>query len=176
MANGSADELLVEELRGLHHAQCLLSKELPHIAKSAASHELRETFHKQYEETRLHIDRLDECFDVLGTSRHGRPCAVMESLIEDWRDVLDEIPDHSVRDLALVLLGRRIKHDEIARYSTLSVLAKALGRHEVSSLLDESLEEARAADGRLCGVLASLSGAPDGGAEAAERNATSAGS
>ena len=156
MANGSVLELFIEELRGLHHAEGLLAKELPHIAKSAAAHDLREVFLKQCEETRVHIDRLDDCFDLLDTGRHGRPCAVMESLIEDWRDMLDEISDHEVRDLGLVMLGRRIKHDEIARYSTLLVMARALGRREVAQLLEESLAEEKAADERLCAVVASL--------------------
>src|SRR5262249_43372790 len=56
------DDLFLNELRDIYHAEKQLVKALPKMAKAASSSELRSAFEKHLEETRHHVERLEEVF------------------------------------------------------------------------------------------------------------------
>jgi ferritin-like metal-binding protein YciE len=73
----------------------------------------------------------------------------MEGLVEEAREIIDEIEAGPVRDAALVGAAQKVEHYEIAAYGTLCALGKQLGFNEGVELLKETLEEEKATDQKL---------------------------
>src|SRR5215211_5651447 len=64
-------ELYVNELRDLYNAENQLVKALPKMAKSASSDELKEAFEKHLEQTKGHVERLEEVFEQIEIASYG---------------------------------------------------------------------------------------------------------
>lgn len=60
------DELLLDQLRDILHAEKQLTKALPKMAKAARFDRLRECFELHLLETEAQIERINECFGMLG--------------------------------------------------------------------------------------------------------------
>jgi ferritin-like metal-binding protein YciE len=142
-------DLLIDELRDIYHAEKQLVKALPKMAKAATSPTLRRAFEMHLEETRGQVDRLEQAFDALDVPKRGKPCEAMEGLVEEAKELMDEIRTPEVLDSALIAAAQKVEHYEIASYGTLVALAQALKLTEVARLLDETLEEEKGADAKL---------------------------
>src|SRR5436305_1573509 len=81
-------ELLVHELRDILHAEKQLTKALPKMAKAARFDRLRELFELHLVETETQIERLNECFSLLGESVRVKPCKGMAGLVEEGQEVM----------------------------------------------------------------------------------------
>jgi ferritin-like metal-binding protein YciE len=73
----------------------------------------------------------------------------MEGLIEEAKEMMDEIKTPEVLDAALIVGAQKVEHYEIASYGSVHALAQALGQKEVAQLLEQTLEEEKAADKKL---------------------------
>ena len=93
-------ELYVNELRDLYNAENQLIKALPKMAKGASSDELKEAFEKHLEQTKGHVQRLEEVFEELGEKTKGKTCQAMKGLIEEGSEVLKADGEDSVIDAA----------------------------------------------------------------------------
>ena len=58
----SIRELLIEEMSDLYDAEKQLVKALPKMAKAASNSQLREAFESHLEQTRGHVERLEQAF------------------------------------------------------------------------------------------------------------------
>ncbi len=76
-------DLFVDQLKDLYNAENQLVKALPKLAKSSTSPELKNAFESHLEETKGHVERLEQIFDALGTSPGGKTCKAMKGLIEE---------------------------------------------------------------------------------------------
>ena len=52
-------------------------------------------------------------------------------------------------DAALIAAAQKVEHYEIATYGTLAAYARQLGMEDAAALLEETLEEEKAADEKL---------------------------
>jgi len=156
MADAGLRELYIDELRDLYSAENQLVKALPKLAKASSSDELREGFTEHLEQTKGHVQRLEQIFEALGESPKGKKCAGMEGLVEEGSEVMKEEDfEGSVMDAALIGAAQRVEHYEIAAYGTARAFAETLGETEHVSLLDETLQEEKETDEKLT-ELASL--------------------
>jgi ferritin-like metal-binding protein YciE len=73
----------------------------------------------------------------------------MEGLVEEGKDIIDEIGAGPVRDAMLIAAAQKVEHYEIAAYGCLVELAKKLGYDEAVELLKDTLEEEKEADEKL---------------------------
>ena len=62
--NGTLHDAFLDELRDLYDAEKQLTKALPKLAKNATSPKLREAFESHLEETRGHVERLEQVFET----------------------------------------------------------------------------------------------------------------
>lgn len=139
-------ELLLHELGDALYAENLLVKALPKMAKEAHDDELRRHLTEHLEETRGQVDRLKKAFASLGEKPLPEQCPGMEGIIAEHDEFLEENdPSAEVRDLFLTGAGARTEHYEIAAYSGLITMARALGERECADLLGESLREEKEA-------------------------------
>jgi Mn-containing catalase len=151
-------ELLVHELRDILHAEKQLTKALPKMAKAARFDRLRELFEQHLVETEQQIERLNECFSLLGGSARAKPCKGMMGLVEEGQEVMEEgqEKEDAPADLALIGAAQRVEHYEISGYTTAKNLAQQLRHSAVVALLSQSLAEEENADQLLNQVARSL--------------------
>jgi ferritin-like metal-binding protein YciE len=134
-------ELYVEELRDLYNAENQLIKALPKMAKGASSDELKEAFEKHLEQTKGHVQRLEQVFDELGEKTKGKTCQAMKGLIEEGSEVLKAGGEDSVIDAAIIVAAQKVEHYEIAGYGSVRTFAQLLGQDKAADLLQETLDE-----------------------------------
>ena len=153
--NNNLQELLVEELRDIYHAEGQLIKALPKMIKAAQSERLKEALERHLEETEEQVERLERAFTSLGEPVKGKKCQAMEGLIEEAKEVMDEHSESSMLDAALICAAQKVEHYEIASYGTICTWADLLGLDEVSELLKETLDEEKTADETLSEIAES---------------------
>jgi Mn-containing catalase len=152
------DELLVHELRDILHAEKQLTKALPKMANAARFDQLRELFELHLQETEQQIERINECFELLGVSARAKPCKGMMGLVEEGQEVMEESEskEDAAADLALIGAAQRVEHYEISGYTTAKNLAQQLRHSAVVALLSKSLAEEENADQLLNQVARTL--------------------
>ncbi len=149
MAVKSLQDLFVDELRDIYHAEKQLVRALPKMARSATHPELKQAIESHLEETRGQVERLDQVFEQLDLAKRAKKCEAMEGLIEEARETMEEIEVDYLLDVAMIINAQKVEHYEIAGYGSLVSLAKQLGHGEVAKLLAQTLEEEKSADAKL---------------------------
>jgi ferritin-like metal-binding protein YciE len=149
MAVKSVDDLLLDELRDIYHAEKQLVKALPKMAKRAKSDELRQAFEHHLEETKGQVERLEQVFEHLNARSSGKRCEAMEGLIEEAKEMMEDITTPEVLDAAMISAAQKVEHYEIASYGSVHALAEALGHQDVARLLEQTLGEEKTADQKL---------------------------
>jgi len=142
-------EAFIDELRDAYDAEKQLLKALPKMAKKASSEDLTAAFEAHLEETRGHVDKLEQVFGTLGEKIRGKHCDGIAGIIEEGKSVMEEDFDAETMDACLIAGGQRAEHYEMAAYGTLVAWAKVMGHTEAADLLEEILEEEKAADEKL---------------------------
>jgi Mn-containing catalase len=152
------DDLLVDELRDILHAERQLLKALPKMAKAARFDRLRELFDLHLQETEQQVERINECFSLLGVTARAKPCKGMMGLVEEGQEVMEEgqAKEDASADLALIGAAQRVEHYEISGYTTAKNLAQQLRHSAVVALLSQSLAEEENADQLLNQVARTL--------------------
>ncbi len=143
------EELFVDELRDLYDAEKQLTKALPKMAEAASSEDLREALEEHLEETNNQVGRLERIFESLDQKPTGKKCAAMTGLIKEGDEIAGESEETPVRDAGLIAAAQKVEHYEIAGYGSARAHARLLGNEEAAQLLEETLEEEKAADQKL---------------------------
>jgi ferritin-like metal-binding protein YciE len=149
---GTLHDAFVDELRDTYDAEKQLTKALPKLAKAATSSELRTAFETHLEETRGHVERLEQVFESLDEKVRGKHCDGMAGIIEEGKSILEEEFDEATMDACLIAAGQRAEHYEMAAYGTLVAWARGMGHKRAANLLQETLEEEKAADQKLTSI------------------------
>ena len=150
------EELLVDELKDIYSAESQIVKALPKMAKAASSPDLKRAFERHLEETRRHVERLDQIGDTLDVKLTGKKCKGMEGLIEEGKELLDEDFDENAIDAGLIGAAQRVEHYEIAAYGTARTHATLLGYNKIARLLQQTLNEEGATDKKLTQLAESI--------------------
>ena len=143
------EELLIDELKDLYSAENQIIKALPKMAKAAGSPDLRRAFERHLEETRRHVERLDQIGEQLGSRLTGQKCHGMEGLIEEGKEIMDQGLDDNALDAGLIGAAQKVEHYEIAAYGTVRAHAELLGYNKIARLLQQTLNEEGATDKKL---------------------------
>src|SRR5919197_5444341 len=149
MAIGSLRELYLDELGDLYDAETQMLRALPRLVERTRAPELRDTLNKHYDESRLHLERLQLIFTHWGERQRSRPCAGLAGIVQEADDRLNEEATADARDSAIIGVARRIEHYEIAAYGCARTYARRLNRDDEARLLQETLDEEGRTDRRL---------------------------
>jgi ferritin-like metal-binding protein YciE len=141
-------ELLIEEMKDLLHAEGQLVKALPKMARAAHEPKLKQAFQSHLEETKGHVERLKQAFELLGAKARAKPCKGMQGLVEEGQEQITEgkEKEDAVADLMIVGAAQKVEHYEISGYGTCRTLAEQLGQSKVAKLLQQTLQEEEKAD------------------------------
>jgi len=146
MAVKRMQDLLIDELRDIYHAEKQLTRALPKMARAASNEQLKQAFTQHLEETQGQIERLEQVFEKLDTRTRGKHCHAMEGLIEEAKEIMEMGLTPELQDVALIAAAQKVEHYEIASYGTVRALAEAAGFNDVAQLLEETLNEEKKTD------------------------------
>ena len=149
---GTLHDAFIDELRDSYDAERQLTKALTKLAKAARSPLLREAFESHLEETQGQIERLEQVFESLDEKPRGKHCEGIAGIIEEGKSIMEGEFDDDAMDACLIAAGQRAEHYEMAAYGTLVAWARAMGHTEAADLLQETLDEEKAADEKLSGL------------------------
>jgi ferritin-like metal-binding protein YciE len=146
---GTLHDAFIDELRDSYDAEKQLTKALPKLAKAANSPKLRSAFETHLKETLGHIERLEQVFESIEEKPRGKHCDGIAGIIEEGKSIMGEDFDEATMDACLIAAGQRAEHYEMAAYGTLVAWARGMGHEEAANLLQEILDEEKAADQKL---------------------------
>jgi len=149
MRNEGLQQLYIDELKDLYSAETQLVKALPKMAKAATSPDLKQGFEDHLEQTRGHVERLEEIFDSLDQNPKGKKCAGMEGLVKEGSEMLEQSFTGALMDAGIISAAQRVEHYEIAAYGTVCEFARILGHSDQESLLQQTLQEEKETDEKL---------------------------
>jgi len=148
-------DAFLDELRDAYDAEKQLIKALPKLAKAAESGDLRTAFTTHLRETQGHAQRLEQVFASLGEKARGKHCDGIAGIIEEGKAVMEEDFEGTTLDACLIAAAQRAEHYEMAAYGTLVAWARAMGHDKAVGLLEDILEEEKAADEKLTTIAES---------------------
>ena len=152
MAGSNLRDALVDEIKDLYNAEKQIVKALPRMVKGATSEELRDAFESHLAETQEQIERLEQVFENLDEKVRGKHCDGIAGIIDEGKSIMEEDFDSATMDACLIAAGQRAEHYEIAAYGTLIAWARAMGHTEAADLLQQNLDEEKAADDKLTAI------------------------
>jgi len=149
------DNLFVHTLRDIYYAEKQILKALPDMIEKSSDAQLKQGFQSHLAETRNHVTRLEQVFRMHGAQASGVDCPAIDGIIEEADDVAGEVDNKSVMDAALIAAAQAVEHYEMTRYGSLIAWAKQLGRNDCAALLQQNLDEEKAADKKLTQIAES---------------------
>ena len=149
------DDLFVHTLRDIYYAEKQILKALPDMIQKASEPQLKQGFQAHLGETKNQVTRLEQVFRQHGHEPSGVDCPAIDGIIDEANDVAGEVEDKAVLDAALIAAAQAVEHYEITRYGSLIAWAKQLGRNDCAALLQENLDEEKAADRKLTSLAES---------------------
>lgn len=145
-----------DELKDIYWAEKHLVKTLPKMQKAATNQELKNAFAGHLEQTKEHVNRLEEVFSLVGEKAQAKKCEAMEGLTKEGESIIEDTEKGtSTRDVGLILAAQKVEHYEIATYGGLAQLAQTLGLTEVADLLGTTLDEEKDTDQGLTQIAES---------------------
>lgn len=146
-------EFFYGELKDIYWAEKHLVKTLPKMAKAATSVELKAAFTAHLAETKVHCERLEKVFGMIGMKAQAKKCEAMEGIIKEGEGIIEETEaGTATRDVGLIFAGQKVEHYEIATYGGLVQLAKTLGLEDCADVMTQSLNEEKKADEGLTDI------------------------
>jgi ferritin-like metal-binding protein YciE len=149
------DDLFVHTLRDIYYAEKQILKALPDMIQKASEPQLKQGFQAHLAETKNQVTRLEQVFRQHGHEPSGIDCPAIDGILDEANDVVGEVEDKAVLDAALIAAAQAVEHYEITRYGSLIAWAKQLGRNDCAALLQENLDEEKAADKKLTSLAES---------------------
>jgi len=149
-------EFFIDQLRDIYWAEKKLLRKLYKLGGATTSPQLREALDNHVTQSRIHVERLEKIFSLLGEKAEGKKCPAMSGIIEEGEDIVDETDNGSAqRDVGIIFAAQKAEHYEIATYGGLAQLAKTLGFMEAKDLLGQTLQEEKKADELLSQIAES---------------------
>jgi len=143
------EDLFLDSLADMYYAENQLIKALPKMARAATHDDLREAFEAHLRETEGHVQKLAAVFEAFGKSPKSKKCPAILGIIEEAEDIASENKKSPTINAALIFAGQKAEHYEIASYGGLRDWSKLLGNEGAADVLDEILDEEKAADAKL---------------------------
>jgi ferritin-like metal-binding protein YciE len=162
-------DLFVNQIEDLYDAENRLTQALPKMAEAANSTQLKQAFQHHLGETQGHVSRLEQIFRELKVDPKRETCQAMKGLIDEGEEMIKAKADPAIKDAALIAAAQRVEHYEMSGYGSARSFANRLNLTQAAALLQQTLQEEKAADEKL-NTIAETSVNPQGiGATAARR-------
>jgi len=146
------DDLFVHTLQDIYYAEQQITKALPKMIAKVTDPQLKQAFQTHLAETRNHVSRVEQVFGMHGESPKAVTCPAIDGIISEANEIMGDASDPEVLDAAALASAQAVEHYEITRYGTLAAWARQLGRNDCASVLEQNLNEEKAADQKLTAI------------------------
>ena len=153
MTDSMLEGFFHDSLKDIYWAEKHLVKTLPKMIKASTTQELQSAIEEHLEVTKVHVERLEQVFELLGHKPQAKKCDAMEGLTKEGESIIEDTEEGTAtRDVGIIMASQKVEHYEIATYGGLCQLAKTLGHDDVAEILATTLEEEKTADESLTGI------------------------
>ena len=142
-------KLFEDQLADLYYVEKQLLKALPKMAKKATNEELSEAFTDHLAETETQVGRLEDIFASIGKTAKAKKCPAIDGILEEGKEIMEEFADDAALDAGLVSAAQKVEHYEITSYGSLKAWSEQLELTEAVALIEETMDEEKAADEKL---------------------------
>jgi ferritin-like metal-binding protein YciE len=143
------EDLFWDQVKDIYDCEKRLTDALPKMADAAHDPSLQSAFLDHLEQTRQHVQRLEEIFRSAGKEPDRETCEGIKGLLKEGEQMIGARGDGVTCDAGLIAAAQRVEHYEIAVYGTIRTYAESLGRDDFADLLQRTLDEEGAADRKL---------------------------
>lgn len=149
--------LVIEQLKDIYDAEKRLTKAIPKLIEASTHDDLKSALQEHLGQTEEHVSRIEQAFEYLDETAKAKACAGMKGLIEEGDEHAGEdYDDDGLRDATIIGAAQRVEHYEMAAYGTVIAHARLLELDDVVSLLEQTLDEEKAADKKLTEIAESV--------------------
>lgn len=154
--NSKLKTFFTDQLKDMYWAEKKLVKKLQKLSEATTTVQLKEALDNHVTQSRIHVDRLEKVFDMIGEDADAKKCPAMSGIIEEGEDIIDDTEEGTAqRDVGIIFAAQKAEHYEIATYGGLAQLAKTLGYMDAKELLGQTLLEEKQADELLTQIAES---------------------
>lgn len=151
--NSQLEEFFKDSLKDIYWAEKALTKALPKMQKAATTEELQSAISLHLDQTKEHVSRLEQVFELMGEKAQAKKCDAMEGLLKEGESIVEETEEGTMtRDVGIIMASQKVEHYEIATYGGLVSLANTLGKPDVAEILATTLEEEKETDQGLSDI------------------------
>jgi ferritin-like metal-binding protein YciE len=125
------------------------------MIENAESPDLRTALAQHLEETRGHVARLEQVFEMHGEEARKQKCKGMQGVLAEGDEMVGKDATPAVRDAAIISSCQRVEHYEISAYGTVRTYAEQMGHQRAAAILKQTLDEELAADKKLTQIAKS---------------------
>jgi ferritin-like metal-binding protein YciE len=155
MTDKKLSDLFYDTLKDIYFAERQILKSLPKMAKAARTEELKNAFLTHRDETEVHVERLQQVFELMGKRAQTKTCEAIKGILEDGDEIAEDYANSEALDAGLLAGGQAVEHYEMSRYGALKTWATQLGMKEAAALLDQTLQEEKKTDALLSKIAQS---------------------
>ena len=146
MPDKALNELFLAQLKDIYFAEKMIYKTLPKMAEKANIGALKDAFTQHQAQTKQHMARLEQIFQMLGVEPEAKTCEAINGIIAEGEETIQKFGATEVIDTGLIAAGEAVEHYEMARYGTLAAWARELKMPEAEKLLNQTRQEELQAD------------------------------
>ena len=137
-------ELFLHGLTDILDGEQQLVDALEKLAADSTNPQLKKAFETHRRETEGQIERLNQCFDLLGETPEQSECKGLKGLIEEKQAFSEEDPEPDILDIFDVGAAIKAETYEICEYKSLVQMAREMRHAKVAQLLTQTLKEEQA--------------------------------
>ena len=145
----SVDDLFFDFLKDIYFAEKKILKSIPKLVRGATSPDLKTALTNHRQETEGQIERLQQVFEIIGKAARAKTCEAINGLVDEADELMEDTEAGSIRDAGIVACAQAIEHYEIARYGALIAWATLAKKSDITSLLQQTLDEEKNANSLL---------------------------
>ena len=105
----SLQSLFIDELHDIYDAERQLMEAIPKLSSAASNPDLKKAFDEHLAETRVHIERLNRVFQLVGSQPNGMTCKAIRGLVQEGADVIESQGVSAVKDAALIGAAQHVR-------------------------------------------------------------------
>lgn len=146
----SLEDKFVYHLEEMYYVENRLVDVLDELATDVNNEDLRDGLREHQEQTRDHVDRLEDVFEYVDATPQQRESPTFDALLEERDLIVDECAGEDMADLCNHGIAAKNEHLEIAGYETLIMLARKMDApREVRNALQANLDDEQETKKRL---------------------------
>jgi ferritin-like metal-binding protein YciE len=137
-------ELFVHGLNDMMDGERQLVEALEELASDSSRSDLKKAFEQHRRETEGQVERLQQCFQLLGEESEETECHGIRGLIAEKKAFSEEDPSEDLVDVFNVGAAIKAETYEICEYESLIDMARQMKHTKVAQLLNQNLKEEKA--------------------------------